>query len=125
YDLAGGAGSDTFAFLGTARLTGTIDGGADDDTLDASAYSLTVTLTLTARGAVDGFAGTLQQALSTLHIVTGGFANIDAVNAPALGGTNYNNIYTLDDDSTWTLQPGASVYKNTDFSNTLDFSGFT
>ena len=43
-DVRGGAGADQFAFANGATLTGTIQGGADADTLDYAAFTTAVTV---------------------------------------------------------------------------------
>ncbi len=43
YNLNGGAGNDVFQFSNADVLTGSIDGGAGSDTLDAEGYTTALT----------------------------------------------------------------------------------
>ena len=65
-------GADTFQVSEGAALTGTLDGGAEADTLTYAAATTARQVTLTGLGSADGFAGTGEAALS------GGFTNVDA-----------------------------------------------
>ncbi|MBC1325340.1 hypothetical protein, partial [Trichormus variabilis] len=73
-DLRGQAGADRFQFNNAANLTGTIDGGTDSDTIDASAYTTAQQVNLTGLGSSDGFAGTsnLTQQFTNIDNVIGG-----------------------------------------------------
>ncbi len=68
-NLTGGTGNDTFAFANGATLSGTIDGVSGTDTIDYSAYTSGVTVTLNSSG-TNGYAGTDGG-------ISGGFSNID------------------------------------------------
>src|SRR5690606_12873492 len=46
--LRGNAGTDSFVLVNGAELTGSIDGGADIDTLNLTAYTTDVTINLAA-----------------------------------------------------------------------------
>ena len=96
-DLQGGAGADVFAISDGVTLTGLIDGEADSDTLDLSAYTTSVTVTLTGNGTTDG-------SLGTATGLTGGFDNIDVVQ----GGTDADT-FDVTAASTADLQGGASA----------------
>src|SRR5204862_222627 len=108
-NLFGGTGADTFQVAAEAVLTGTIDGGAGSDTIDGSAYQSARRVTLTAVGAVDGFAGT-EASLS------GGFTNIDAL----VGGAGHDTLAGLNAPATW--QVGAADQYTS--GNTLGFRSF-
>jgi hypothetical protein len=58
--LVGGCVSDTFTLIGSNTFAGTIDGGTGTgvDTLDYSAFTSSVSVTLTTNGLVQGMAGT-------------------------------------------------------------------
>jgi hypothetical protein len=58
--LVGGSVSDTFTLIGYEHIAGTIDGGTGTgvDTLDYSAFTSSVSVTLTTNGLVQGMAGT-------------------------------------------------------------------
>ena len=66
--ITAGAGDDVFAFLGAARLAGTIDGGAGVNTLDYSNYNQVVKVNLAA-GTATGTAG-----IANIQNVIGGQA---------------------------------------------------
>jgi putative cell wall-binding protein/Ca2+-binding RTX toxin-like protein len=92
YSLVGGAGDDIFRLLNNARLQGSLDGGAGQDTLDFSLYETARNIILTAVGE-DGFSGK-EAAL------TGGFANIDNLigslaDNDRLTGLNDSGIFRL------------------------------
>ena len=108
-NLVGGVGADTFRFDDGAGLTGSIDGGADADTLDLSAATTARQVTLTGQGTVDGFAG-------NETTISGGFTNVDAL----VGGTASDTLTGLNAAATWTVA-ATNLYSST---NTLDISGF-
>jgi len=95
--LNGGAGADSFVFSAGAVLTGTLDGQSGSDTLDLSALSAR-TLTLSALGSVDGFNG-------TDAVVSGGFANIDAL----IGTAGSDTLRGIDQAATFELD-GSNRY---------------
>src|SRR5204863_158836 len=90
YNLKGGLGADTFAFTDAKVLTGTIDGEADADTLDFSAYSTAVNVTLTTASTANGYNGTDGG-------VSSGFSGIDTLKGSAavdtLTGRNASNSW--------------------------------
>ena len=110
-NLAGGAGADSFVFADGAALTGTVDGGADSDTLNLSAYTAATDVTLTA-SAGDGYSG-------TVSAVTGGFSTIDVLT----GGTLSNTLTGLDAVAAWTTS-AANAGSYVSGGNTLTFSNY-
>jgi hypothetical protein len=97
-NLQAGAGTAQFIFSDGATLTGTIAGGTGTNTLDLSAYSTAVTVTLTGSGA-HGFSGT--------DGVDNGFSNISAILVPAgqanmLVGDNAVSTWNLGTSPTYT-----------------------
>ena len=108
-NLVGGVGADTFRFNDGAVLTGSVDGGADGDTVDLSAATAARQVTLTGQGTVDGFAG-------TETTISGGFTNVDTL----VGGTGTDTLTGLNAAATWELD-GTDRYLST---NPLNVSGF-
>ena len=92
--LVGGSASDAFTLIGSNTFAGTISGGMGTgvDTLDYSAYTSPVSVTLTANGSVQGMAGT----------ATGitGFDNIDVLTGSSgtdtLTGADFSATFELD-----------------------------
>jgi Ca2+-binding RTX toxin-like protein len=82
--IIGGAGNDSFVFLDNAKLDGSIDGKAGQDTLDFSAYETARNIVLTVVEE-DGFSGS-EAAL------TGGFTNIDNIIGSSAGGDRLTGI---------------------------------
>ena len=131
-NLAGGAGNDDFVIDDTFGVSGAIDGGADNDTIDYSGYTSGVTVNL-ATGAATNIAG----GITGLENIIGGSM------ADALTGDAGNNTLTgnggddtladgLGDDSldggadndTYLLTPGsADTLTDAGGIETLDFSG--
>ncbi|MFP6764082.1 MAG: hypothetical protein VB858_10695, partial [Planctomycetaceae bacterium] len=105
----GGGGSDTLVLADAAVLNGVFTGGSGTDTIDFSAYSSPLTMTLPGLGATDGFqvtaAGVLGMAASDVNAIS--------------GGTGFDNITGQATDSTWTI--GATdTYTTAGRSLTLD-----
>lgn len=76
--LFGEADTDNFTLTGSGTLlSGVIDGGSDDDTLDFSAFTDTISITLQALGAIDGFDGI--EGDGTTGAINGCFQNIDLI----------------------------------------------
>ncbi len=67
--LIGGSEVDTFSFSDGLTYVGSIDGAGGNDTIDLSASSTSVDVTLTGAGTTDGYNGTFVQ-------LTAGFSNI-------------------------------------------------
>ncbi len=53
------AGNDSLIFHDGAVLTGSFNGGSDDDTIDFSDYTSSRNVVLTSLGLTDGFTGTV------------------------------------------------------------------
>jgi hypothetical protein len=106
-NLLGGAGADTFAL--TANLTGAIDGEAGIDVLNLSGFGTARAVTLTA-AVTSGFAGTEAG-------VSGGFANVDTISAPAAAGDSLTgaNLATAWDVDAGTLAAGGQALTFTNF----------
>ncbi|MCO6458613.1 MAG: choice-of-anchor D domain-containing protein, partial [Pirellulaceae bacterium] len=105
--LLGAADHDHFVFSDGALLTGTIDGGSQDDLIDWSAVSGPITVALNGLGPIDGYRG---DELSTIDsgVAPDGFTNIDAV----LGSASNND----------TLEMAADLRTHWDIGGTV--SGF-
>jgi autotransporter-associated beta strand protein len=88
-DLNGNAGDDQFVFAaGSFVLTGSIDGGTENDTLDYSNYGSARTLQLTWTGSVDGFRGNDASAAPSLSpVAADSFDNIDVLQGSGAGDT--------------------------------------
>ena len=95
-NLAGGSGSDSFAFADSASVTGAVTGGAGSDTLDHSASTAGITIDLSS-GTATG---------------TGGIADIESV---VTGAGNDTIIGAL----------SATILGTGDGNDTLDFSAVT
>lgn len=96
-NLNGNAGTDTFTYAaGAFVVTGSIDGGSQEDTLVYSNYTTARQIQLDAFGSVDGFQGRDVSAASSL---TAGFDNIDEIlgsgNSDTLIGPNLNNHWDI------------------------------
>jgi hypothetical protein len=150
-NLGGGTADDSFAFTGGSSVSG-VDGGFGTDTLDYTSATAPITVTTTAVGSLDGFAGTgsnLGTGFDNINIFTAtGDANdtfnaLDAVNTfdiNAGGDVTYtstnnatlNNFGVLNgavnNDDSFVFADGATfagtinAYMGT---NTLDMSAYT
>lgn len=89
--LIGGAVADTFAFVGTGTLSGTISGGDGDDRIDYSARTAAVTVNWST------FSTTGTTGWSSIERFTGSSAATDKLIGPA--GTNNWKILPGTDDS--------------------------
>ncbi|RMG78267.1 MAG: hypothetical protein D6712_21755, partial [Chloroflexi bacterium] len=106
-----GSGSDTFVFADGAALTGTLTAGLGSDTLDHTAYTTALNLTLTGVDAT-GFSGTEANSLPA------GFSGIDI----ALGGTTAGDtLNALPGAGSWTLNASPTLSTYTFGSDTLGF----
>ena len=99
-NLSGGSGDNVFVFSNGVVLSGTLDGGADNDTLDISAFATRRSVYLTGVGSLDGFRGYEVTALPQVY----GFDNIDAIIATSATGLSGDELYGPNDDVTWNIQ---------------------
>jgi hypothetical protein len=76
-NLVAGSGADNFSFQKSGTLTGSIDGGTGDATLDFKAYPAPVTVALTQHGFLHGVRGGVT-ALSA-SLIAQDFDNIDSL----------------------------------------------
>jgi hypothetical protein len=114
--LAGGGGVADFVFADKAQVTGSIEGGAGQSTLDWSAYSTLLQVALNSPGTAHGFAGTEAS-------VGGGFDNIDTLYAPAAAGGTLTGMSSA--DATWSLPAsGLDTYAISTSNESLTFTGF-
>ena len=111
-NLIGGAADDLFTFNAGANITGLINGGAGNDTLNFATFTSALDIKLTALGDVDGFNGTRGTSPAT-------FANINSI----VGGTAADKITGLGAGATWNINPTPTpnTYVST---NTLTFLAF-
>jgi Ca2+-binding RTX toxin-like protein len=98
--LKGGNADDLFRFTDGAVFTENIDGGLGNDTLDYSAYTTGIAVTLTAVGTLDGMAGSAAGQNGTAVGLTGSFTNINVLlgglGSDKLNGANLNAIFEID-----------------------------
>ncbi len=77
--ITGNGGDDTFIFPLGASFSGTLDGGAGNDTADFSAYTTPLAVLLTGTAA-DGFNGTINgQPFTSLNLILAGSASTDSL----------------------------------------------
>ena len=88
--LVGGPGNDVFKFVTGGSLTGGINGGGGNDTIDDSSLTAALTLNL---------------ATSTITLVTGSFSNIQNV----IGGTSTTNQIIAQSSGTTFNITGANI----------------
>ena len=108
-DLFGGQGADNFTFTDQSSLSGTIDGGADSDTIDLSAYTQGFDVALSQTGSIDGFVG------SIAGLVTR-FENLNNL----IGGSGTDSLAGLNIGNTWTFD-NTNSYQSS--GQSLTFSG--
>ncbi|MBC8503428.1 MAG: M10 family metallopeptidase C-terminal domain-containing protein, partial [Chloroflexi bacterium] len=109
-DLQGSAGVEEFIFADNAVVTGTVDGGADTDTLNFSAYSSGWDISLTSTGSIDGFNSTANGATSV--------NNIDII----VVGSGVDKLTGLNTDAAWRVT-GTDTGQYTN-GNSLAFGAF-
>ncbi|GAB1476510.1 hypothetical protein MASR2M70_13440 [Bacillota bacterium] len=93
--LYGGVSNDRFGFDDGITLIGLIDGGAGHNTLDYSAYTLPVDITLTGPASLIGFNGSeksIKEGFRNIDFLIGG-ANVEG---DSLTGLNQDAVFTLD-----------------------------
>ena len=141
-NLIGGSGADTFAFATGGALSGTIDGGGGSNTLDFSARSTAVTVTLvasganksTATGGWTNIATVIGSAASTDALVGANTTNVwdlTAANAGTLNGTlafsSFENLTGGTTNDSFAFLPGGSITGNLSGGapiNTLDYTDY-
>ncbi|MBV5304949.1 MAG: hypothetical protein JZU70_12260, partial [Chlorobium sp.] len=120
-NLSGGSQADTFAFVGAGSVTGTVTGGAGNDTLDYGGYSTPVTVNL-GDGTVTGTAG-----ISSMENFFGSpFGNIvygDAGNNILIGAGSADKLYGLGGDDILIGLGGNDLLDGGAGNDTLDYSG--
>lgn len=96
-NLNGNAGIDTFTYAaGAFVVTGSIDGGSQEDTLVYSNYTTARVIQLDGFGSTDGFQG---RDVSTASSLTAGFDNIDEI----LGTTASDTLIGPNLDNHWDI----------------------
>jgi parallel beta-helix repeat protein len=101
-NLLGGAATDYLYLADKTTFSGSIDGGAGQNSLDYTAYTSARTFTLTAAGSAAGYNGTEAS-------VAGGFKNITALVGPnglanSLTGPNASNTWSVTGAGSGTLR---------------------
>ena len=109
----GGMGNDRFIIESGVLVPGLLDGGGGNNTLDLSAFTQTLPVTLTSLGTAVGFSG-------TISALAGGFKNITSLLLSAhvgnqLTGANVTAEWLLSEQKTKVSSAG----------QTLEFTGFT
>ena len=91
-NYTGGSAADTFIFAKGATLSGNLNGNGGADTLNFSAYTSALTVTLTALGSVDGYAGFASP-------LAGRFDNVDNL----VGGSSSDTFTGLNSNSAFII----------------------
>ncbi|MDG2285124.1 MAG: hypothetical protein P8N43_06310, partial [Alphaproteobacteria bacterium] len=116
-NVVGSTGSDNLSLGQFSSVTGTFDGGADVDTVDYSAISVNLTITLTGISGTptDGFTGTDGG-------VTGGFLGVDVL----VGGAATTDTLIGQDASNarWTVGATGLYQERSANLETVGFAGF-
>ena len=112
--LVGGIADDTFKFGDAYTFSGSLNGGAGNDTLDLSAFTTKRIVTLTATSATDGFDGVTAS-------VSGGFSNIN--NLIGSSTITVDQLTGPDFDTNWHANAGATN-SITVGANSATFSSF-
>jgi Bacterial Ig-like domain (group 3)/Right handed beta helix region len=141
-NLIGGTGNDTFAFDDGGSVSGMINGGGGSNTLDFSARTTAVTITMEASGpnkatAISGWtniATVIGSAAPTNTLVGADTTNtwdLDGANAGSLDGTlafsGFQNLTGGATNDTFAFLPGGSIAGNLKGGapvNTLDYSSY-
>src|SRR5262245_8613281 len=113
-NLSGGSLADSFVFSDGNGVSGSIDGKAGSDTLDYSAYTSAVSVTL-AGSAASGYASTSGGATG----IGGAFAGINGL----IGGSAANSLTGSNAVATWVASTSAS-YDDGAGNGSLTFSAF-
>ncbi|MHC4877918.1 MAG: beta strand repeat-containing protein [Planctomycetota bacterium] len=94
-NLSGDAGDDAFNFTtNVSRLTGSVSGGADNDSLSFAGFTTTTADATLTGNTTDGFAGTASS------VLTGGFSGIFALT----GGAATDTLTGQDSPATWLVE---------------------
>ncbi len=126
-DISAGAGNDSLAVADGQGVTGSFDGGTGVDTLDASAYSTAIAVTIDGAGAVDGIAG-------GAGTVATQFDNVDTLITGAgadtlsVAGAGAADVITNAGADTLTFADGATLLGAVDTgtgADALDLSAYT
>ncbi|MEM6821788.1 MAG: hypothetical protein AAF558_07615 [Verrucomicrobiota bacterium] len=128
--LTGDSLADSFVFGTGSSLSGSINGAGGSDTLDLSALTTGVTITMTSAGAVTGF-GSVTGTITNLENFTGTTA-ADTVTVQALTGStrtlNGSDPTTTPGDTLiFDAQSGAASFSSTTIgsgANQISFSNF-
>ena len=117
-NLVGVGGADVFSFTTGSRISGLIDGGSGEDSIDLGSIGSAVGLTVTlgAVSATDGFSGTVQAGSMATA-----FANINAASGSS---SNADILQGRDSAAVWTVAATGGAYRDTGSGATLGFSGF-
>ena len=137
--LVGGTGDDTFVFSAGATLTGGIDGGSGNNTLDLSAYTTATSINMPASrvtgagnfASIQSFIGGSNFAnkvtgpnMSSVFNITGG----NAGNVAGVNFSGFGNLVGGAGDDTFLFSAGATLAGGIDGGgggNTLDLSAYT
>ncbi|MEM9089075.1 MAG: hypothetical protein AAGC93_10060 [Cyanobacteria bacterium P01_F01_bin.53] len=90
-NITGGDSNDTFRFVGTGKLGGTVEGGGGIDTVDYSQYTLPISVNLTEMSTTSG--STLLSTLNNIERIEGTGAETDRII-----GTATNDIFEITDE---------------------------
>ena len=110
-NLLGSQADDVFRFSDGASLSGTLDGREGQNVLDFSTSTTTRTFTLSAQGSLNGFKGTVSDALPT------GFDNISGL----VGSSASDSLLGLNQNADWNLNDAGNTYSSG--GRTLSFAG--
>jgi len=91
-NLTGSAGSDVFNFLTNGEITGTVDGGTGNDTLDFSSYGSAIK---TYMSILSEYAGTIKNSAENTIAIYQNIHNINANNQGTLITANKQNTITI------------------------------
>ncbi|MCX6083184.1 MAG: hypothetical protein NTW32_26960, partial [Chloroflexi bacterium] len=108
----GGSGNDRFVIPNGLVVPGLLDGSGGNNTLDLSAFTENLPVTLTGAGSLAGFNG-------QVSVLPGGFRNITTLLGSNASG---NTITGADLTASWTLSPILTTVATNNRS--LKFSGF-
>ncbi len=116
-NVVGGTGNDSFSFAVGGSLSGSIDGGADTDTIDFSSQAKT-NVVVTATGTIDGAVGTITGSVP----LAGQFRNIDNIVGAMFGTTD--KLTGPDTGGVWTHNGIGGVYVDGAATKSFAYSNF-